>query len=391
MPSAVRTVLFWIHVVSGLTTGVVIFIMSFTGAALALQPQILLWAERDQREVAVPPRGERLAPDALIARLQSARPDATVTGITIERDPARAATVTLTPAATIYLNPYTGELTGMVQQTALRKLFRSLTDWHRWLAQQGPARDTGRWITGISNAAFLFLAVSGMLLWIPRLWSWAAVAAVALFRRGLSGKARDFNWHNVIGAWSAPVLVVLTFTAMCISFPKTYDVIYSVTGMERPPAAPRADGQAAKPAPVPVPNGLDAMWAAAANHLPAWKSIAMRLPQSAGQPVTFTMNDLGKLNPMARSTLTIDAASGRVVKWDPYDQQPAGQRLRTWMRFGHTGEIWGVGGQIVAGLASAGGCVLLYTGIALALRRFGAWRARRARRLATAYQDEVAA
>ena len=53
----------------------------------------------------------------------------------------------------------------------------------------------------------------------------------ALFRPGLSGKARDFNWHNVIGIWSAPVLVVLTFTAMCISFPKTYDVIYAVTGM----------------------------------------------------------------------------------------------------------------------------------------------------------------
>jgi uncharacterized iron-regulated membrane protein len=391
MPSAVRTALFWIHLVCGLTAGVVILIMSFTGAALALQPQILAWVERDQRQVAVPVDGVRLAPAEIVARVQSARPGATVAGITIERDPARAATVTLAPAATLYVNPYTGELTGIVQQTGVRKMFRSLTDWHRWLALQGASRDAGRWVTGTSNAAFLFLAISGMFLWIPRVWNWTAVAAVAFFRRGLSGKARDFNWHHVIGVWSAPVLVVLTFTAMCISFPKTYDVIYGVTGMERPPAAPRPDGQAAKPAPMPVPSGLDAMWATAVEHMPSWKSIALRLPQSAGQPVTFTINDLEKLNPMARSTLTMDAASGHVVKWDPYDQQPAGQRLRTWMRFGHTGEIWGVNGQIIAGLASAGGCVLVWTGMALALRRFMAWRSRRARRLSTAFKDEIAA
>ena len=103
----------------------------------------------------------------------------------------------------------------------------------------------------------------------------------------------------------------------------------------------------------------------------------MRLPQREGQPLTFTINDRDRLNAMARSTLTVHAATGAVVRWEPYDGLAAGQRLRTWMRFGHTGELWGVPGQIVAGVASAGGCVLAWTGVALALRRFGAWRTRR--------------
>jgi hypothetical protein len=34
-------------------------------------------------------------------------------------------------------------------------------------------------------------------------------------------------------------------------------------------------------------------------------------------------------------------------------------------------------GEAVAGLASAGGAFLVYTGVALALRRLAAWRARR--------------
>jgi uncharacterized iron-regulated membrane protein len=35
-------------------------------------------------------------------------------------------------------------------------------------------------------------------------------------KRGLKGKARDFNWHNVIGVWCLPVLIVLTTTGMVI-------------------------------------------------------------------------------------------------------------------------------------------------------------------------------
>ena len=126
---------------------------------------------------------------------------------------------------------------------------------------------------------------------------------------------------------------------------------------------------------------LDAMWAEAEMRMPSWRSIAMRLPAQPGQPVVVTMNDAGRLNPMARSTLTLDAASGAVARWEPYEQLAAGQRLRTWMRFGHTGELWGLPGQIVAGLASALACLLVWTGVALAWRRFTAWRARRTSRL----------
>ncbi|MBP7778413.1 MAG: hypothetical protein KA371_14950 [Acidobacteria bacterium] len=43
------------------------------------------------------------------------------------------------------------------------------------------------------------------------------------------------------------------------------------------------------------------------------------------------------------------------------------------MRFAHTGEYYGLTGQTIAGLVSAGGAVLVYTGLALAWRRRWAW------------------
>jgi len=256
--------LFWTHLVSGLVAGAVIFIMSFTGAAIALQPQILLWAERHMRTVPVAANARWIGPEALLTKVREQRPDLIPTGMTLEHDATLAAAVTLTeppasapagspapggpvgqpPLTTLYVNPYTGDVLGELDaSTPTRRFFRINTEWHRWLAMNGEQqRATGRWITGLSNAAFLLLALTGLYIWIPRVLSWRAFKAVTVFRRGLPSKARDFNWHNVIGVWSAAVMVMLTFTGLCISFPKTYGVIYAVTGIERPAAPSPAAG-----------------------------------------------------------------------------------------------------------------------------------------------------
>ena len=78
-----------------------------------------------------------------------------------------------------------------------------------------------------------------------------------------------------------------------------------------------------------------------------------------------------------RTTLTIDRASGAIVQRETFADLGPGRQLRSWLRFAHTGEIYGMPGQTVAGLVSAGGAVLVYTGLALALRRCWAWMRRR--------------
>ena len=69
--------------------------------------------------------------------------------------------------------------------------------------------------------------------------------------------------------------------------------------------------------------------------------------------------------------------SGAATKWEGFEAGTAGRKLRTLLRFAHTGEVAGLPGQLIAGLASLGAVVLGYTGLALSLRRFAAWRARR--------------
>ena len=398
------------HLTAGVVAGSVILVMSVTGTLLTFQQSVLKIVERSQRYVDPPsPGAPRLDVDALLARVRSAVPDAEPTTVTLDSDARVTAAVALGQRGTVFVNPYTGGVLGS-GSTRARAFYRSVTSWHRYLSVEGENRATARAITGACNAAFLVLALSGIYLWWPKQWTWRHVSAVTLFRSGLSGKARDFNWHNVIGFWCAPILVILTASGMVISYTWASNLVYTVTGSPRPaPAAGRGGGPGRGDLPPPEAQGraeprggqptrseqtatdraprprqddaplatLASLVARAEQQVPTWRTMIVRLPQRPGGHVAFSMSDLEHWNTFARSTLTLDGRTGAEVRWEPYAATSRGQKLRGWLRFAHTGELGGLTGEAIAGLASAGGAFLVYTGVALALRRLAAWRARR--------------
>jgi len=75
--------------------------------------------------------------------------------------------------------------------------------------------------------------------------------------------------------------------------------------------------------------------------------------------------------------LSADPFSGKVLREERYADLSAGRKVRVWLRFLHTGEALGAAGQLVAAIASLGAALLVWTGLALALRRLARrWRAR---------------
>jgi uncharacterized iron-regulated membrane protein len=416
-----RTVIFWMHLPAGVIAGGIILIMSVTGALLAYEKQITTWA--DGYQVAPPrPGAPRLAVEALLARAREARPDATPSSLTLRADPTAPAVVQLGRESMLFLDPYTGAVLGEGSRKA-RAFFHEVTDWHRWLGTGADSRALGRGVTGASNLLFLFIVLSGIYLWWPDQWTRSVLKSIVLFRFGLRGKARDFNWHNVIGFWSFLPLAFVVATAVPISYPWASNLVYRLVGEEPParpsgagPAGPRPGGEAggaprrgegeprrgprpeggARPDGAARPDGdrrspeggrpldlagLDALWARAEQQVPDWQSLSLRIPSSAGAPFTFSIDTsrTGAIRPDKRSQLTLDRSTGAVVRFEPYATQSLGRRIRTWMRFIHTGEAFGIIGQAIAGVASAGAAVLVWTGLALSWRRLLAWMARRSR------------
>ena len=395
----IRSVLFWIHLTAGVISGVVILIMAVTGALLTFQQSVLRAVERSQRYVDVPqPGAARVPMETVLANVRRALPHAEPVSVTIEADPRSTMSIALGPLGTAFVNPYTGEVLGQ-GSTRARAFYRGATNLHRYLGMSDERRSTGRAITGACNAAFLLLAASGLYLWWPRQWSARHLGAVTWFRGGLRGRARDFNWHNVIGFWCAPVLIVLTTTGMVISYAWASNLVYTITWSPRPiapgtaaagqgtsgarGAASRAAGETGRGVAREGAAPLDTLVDSAVRQVPTWSIIALRLPARPGLPASATITDGAHWNRFARSTLTLDSHTGVPVRWEPYAGTSAGQKLRGWMRFAHTGELGGLPGEALAGLASLGGSFLVWTGLSLSLRRFAAWRARIETRMTT--------
>jgi uncharacterized iron-regulated membrane protein len=124
-------------------------------------------------------------------------------------------------------------------------------------------------------------------------------------------------------------------------------------------------------------EGASVSWATAERAVPGWRTINLRLPASAEAPLVFAIDRGNGGQPQLRTTVTLDRRTGAVIDTQTFSDQTPGRRLRSAMRFAHTGEIFGVPGQTIAGLASAGAVVLVWTGLALSLRRLRAWLARR--------------
>jgi len=396
---AIRKVLFWLHLSAGVVAGVVILMMSVTGVALTYERQMNEWAVRHLRSTPPTPAAEPLPPERLLQRVQQDHPGIVPTGLTIGSAPD-AAVMVAAERTPLFVDAYTGRTVGERPSGGLRAFLSEMRAWHRWLAVEGEGRPLARAITGWSNLLFLFIVVSGMWIWVPRVWSWAQVRSVMLFRRGYgTSKARDFNWHNVIGIWSAIPLFIVVISAVPISFPWASDLVYRAVG-EEPPArnrpggpplkagAPGAPGRPGGPeagrgrgpsrgAAAAAPrtlrfDGLDALVARAAADQPGWRTLNVRFPRRNDDPFVFNIDRGDGGQPQLRSSLSLDH-QGAVVARETFADQLLGRRIRSVMRFAHTGEVLGLGGQTIAGLVSAGAVVLVWTGLALSWRRFRAW------------------
>ena len=374
-----RRIIFWCHLPVGVIAGVVILNMCVTGVLLTYEKQITSWADtRGYRSAPPTPETPRLPVETLITKAREAR-GANPTSVTLNADPAAPAAIAFGRETTLFVNPYSGIVLGEGSHK-VRSFFRNVTEWHRWLGAKGENRNVARAITGACNLGFLFLVMSGFYLWWPRNWNLKTLRQVAWFRRGLPSRARDFNWHNTIGFWSAVPLFIIVLSAVVISYTWAGNLVYRIVG-ETPPAprtnqAPQsqvANNQA------PSLNKVDAAWQRAEQQVSDWRTITMQIPASASAPLTFNIDRGNGGQPQKRAQLVLDPATGEVVRWEPFSSYTRGRQLRSILRFAHTGEVVGIVGQSIAGLVSTGGAFLVITGLALAIRRLLAWVQRRAK------------
>jgi uncharacterized iron-regulated membrane protein len=349
-----RKAVFWLHLIAGVVGGLIILIMSVTGVLLAYEKQVTAWADRGFIDGAGLPGSARVPVATLIAATQEANGGKMPSSLTFYSDSRAVAAATNGP--TIYVDSVSGKILG---SGATVEFFRSVKQWHRYLSMSGHSRATGAAITGAATLVGVFLVAAGLYLWFPYRTLW--------FKTGLNGKARNWNWHNVIGFWMAIPMFLILVSGVVIGYDWANNLVYTVTGTHPTPDTPKTKERFVDFA------RLDPLLRVAERQTADWKTVVLKLPIPNNGQVNFAIDRGNGGQPYLKASLSMDPATGSILKWDQAQDQNLGRQVRNWFRYVHTGEYYGIAGQTVAGLSSFAATMLVWTGLALAFKRASSW------------------
>lgn len=375
----IRPIIFWSHLTAGVFAGLVILFLSITGIVVMYEHQIVdAFSKRDS--IDIKNNNARLTIDEIADIVRPSLSSARVIMLNIDnRETAPIIVHPIGPGdlSEITLNPYTGE---EVKSSAsgVQSFFETIVGWHRFLGMTGENRGLGRAITGAANFIFMFLLVSGVYLWLPKMWKWTVVRTKIFVRSGLPARARDYNWHHVFSFWAIIPLLIIVFSAIVISYSWANSAFYRAFGEE----APKLQGPAfladmQKDALIDT-SGLkaeslstlqDAFNAARASNENWTKIFIFIHPEPEIPIVRLMVSDGAGVLPKDSTTVVFDRLKQSIVEIQKFEDWSAAEQARMWIRFVHTGEQYGVVGQTIAGLAALAACFLVYTGLALSYRR----------------------
>ena len=371
-----RRVLFWCHFVVGLAIGLIVVFLAITGSIMSFQDRVIAFAER---RVQVRPARE-VPCISVEAGFEAIRALTGQTPATVQvfADGSRPSLMTLPRGETFLVDACGGYV--LSPGSRWRTFFEDDENLHRWLALSRGKHETLRACKNAAVVAFLFLVLSGLVLWIPRQWRTANLRAALMLRRGLKGKARLWGLHQVSGLWMALPLVIIIVTGLAMAYPWTMQAALRLVRsnesiLEKSHAVRQPVGSFA---------GIDALLQRAAVKDPHWKSILFALPEEREKNVAFTIDEGAGNRPSERGTLLLARRGGREVRWTPFLlMQSRAQRWRSEVKYLHTGEVFGLGGQIVVFSAAMAALVQVVTGFGMARKR---WRARQQRQARIAYR-----
>jgi uncharacterized iron-regulated membrane protein len=305
--------LFTLHSWAGIVTGLLMFIVCFSGAVVVFKNEIDLWANPSLAQL---PRTDKPASlDAVLTQLQTRYPGATVETIALPDavNPSYFAFVREpgAPASTrtkVALRSDTGAVVGPVD-SQLGQYLRML---HVFLFF-GP-----RWIVGFLGAAMLVLIATGIV--IHR----KILAELFTQRWGRSLRVVMSDLHKCVGIWGLGFHILIAGTGAWMGLAslveQSFKYVTAPTPQTTADSATTASRKAAAAAPAPMVS-LDALYAAAQQAAPGLQARYASLQRwgTASASVAFTGSLQGHLLSTAR--VEANTATGAITRvHDPRTQ-----------------------------------------------------------------------
>jgi uncharacterized iron-regulated membrane protein len=106
-----RSLIFWPHLIAGVTAGSIVLVMSVTGVLLTYERQMIAWSTSHLRSVPPAVGAAPLPLEELLTRLRQETPDLNVSNVTLAAEPG-APVLVQDGARTTYVDAYSARILG---------------------------------------------------------------------------------------------------------------------------------------------------------------------------------------------------------------------------------------------------------------------------------------
>ena len=387
MKKAFRKIHLWLSVPFGL----IITVICLSGAALVFEDEVTELCRRDLYYVEKV-SGDPLPVEYLIEKVSETLPDGVaVTGISISSDAERTCRVSLSKPrrASVYVDQYTGEVKGRYERAPF---FLTMFKLHRWLLD-GMKPDGGifwgKMIVGVSTLMFVFVLISGIVIWWPR-----TKKALKNSLKITVGKGRRRFWYDLHvagGMYALVLLLAMALTGLTWSFSWYRTGFYKVFGVEMKQRAGHgalqtAHGtlQTAHGTPQTAHGGKSGRNSAEEGRgnrehtspYACWQQVYEELKaRNAGYKQITVSNGSASVsferfgNQRAADRYAFNPQDGEITEVTLYKDTDASGKMRGWIYSVHVGSWGGIFTRILTFIAALLGGTLPLTGYYLWLRR----------------------
>lgn len=342
-----RMAISWVHLWVGLTAGVAFAVLGLSGTVLTFHSELLL-AQHPRIAQQQP-----MADAAVLAELMQRWAPQGMTGIDVPRASMPVWQGYFADDSRRYFATDSGEL--LLTRT-------TDNDWLLWLHELHThflAGETGAEVVGIAGWIAVFMLLSGLYLWWPRLGRWLAHLRVY----GGPPVRRWLTWHRSAGVITLPLLLLVTLCGVgMIYHDAARTLLVAAFGGDDPPKPPKL---AATPHALDWPRVL----ATAQAALPDAALSRIAVPRAGGRMVNFRARMSGEWHPNGRSLVFVDGADGALLGTHDATSQQAGARATEAIYPLHIGAVGGSPYRIAVALSGLLPAFLLVTGFLFWRRR----------------------
>jgi len=348
-----------LHKWLGIVSGLVVFVVSITGAIFTFQDEIkdVLY---DYRKIEVQEK-PFLQPSEIYTIIQTQHPDMDVKRIMyLAKD--RSTVVMLSDSNKeffmSYINPYTGR--ELYIENFKDDFFITIQYLHTNLL----LGKVGKQIVAISTIVFIILLISGLILWWPKKKQRKGAFRI---KWGAKWKRVNYDLHNVIGFYSFFIALIIALSGLAFSYPELRNAYYTIGNLGQ------TNEKEMKKNILPTPeqslentDDLDKAYAYAKANSPTASMYWVYLPEPEKIPLTVRAYHKD-MRYYAMDFYQFDAH--QKVEKLMYDEISFGKKISNSVYDIHTGMILGTLGKIIAFLASLICASLPITGIIIWLNK----------------------